>query len=139
MSTTLLSAFYDIDFLCKVRGGSKDRGRRASRKSLEFSDLNFCSLLLGDPLPILTFWGREKSRSLQLCSCLVGGEKEPGREEGRAGGSGCSCLVYPEPTAATLLGASRTEFAPPRPAAHGLRITCRNPARPEMVVRLLLR
>lgn len=75
MSTTLLSAFYDIDFLCKVRGGEgrEEDGQGGSPWSFQAwpSVLGF-----GGPLPSLTFWAWEKCRSLQ---CVL----EPcGRGEG---------------------------------------------------------
>lgn len=109
--------------------GSKEGGRRAGRKPLEFSDFASAFRLWGTP-PHLDF-GVGKSPGVRsgVCSCLVGGEKGS-REGGRAGGSRCRCLVSPAPIAATLPGTSRTGFAPPKLAAHGLRITCRNRARP---------
>lgn len=62
MSTTLLSAFYDIDFLCKVRGGAgREKGRR---KRFEFPDFACRPRLLED-LFHLDFSGWEKSWSLQ--------------------------------------------------------------------------
>lgn len=128
MSTTLLSAFYDIDFLCKVReGGRRGEGGPAGSPSRVLR-LCLCPRLLGRRSPRLDFAvGENPGVCCTVCSCLVGGEKELG---GRAGGSRCRCLVSPAPAAATLPGASRTGFAPPRLAAHGLRITCRNRAPP---------
>jgi len=103
--------------------GNKEGGRRAGRKPLEFSDFASALRFWGTP-PHLDFGvGKSSGVCCSVCSCFVGGEKEQG---GRAGGSRCRCLVSPAPTAATLPGASRTGFAPPRLAAYGLRITCRN-------------
>ena len=96
--------------------GGREGGGKARRKPFEISGLALCPRLW-ESFPRLDFWVREKSWSLQcVFSRLVGGEKE---KRGRAGGSSCSCLVSPQPTTATLPGASRTGFAPPRPAAHG--------------------
>lgn len=54
MSTTLLSAFYDIDFLCKVREGARREpgGRKEGRQEApRVFRLCLCPPLLGHPSP----------------------------------------------------------------------------------------
>lgn len=86
MSTTLLPSFYDLDFLCKVRGGSKERRRRASRKPFKFSDFTFCPRLLGDPPSTLTFLVSRKIPKFAVVVLVPCGRGEgAGREKGQEG------------------------------------------------------
>lgn len=69
MSTTLLSAFYDIDFLCKVRGGTRrEEGGRAGSPS-SFQTLPLFSAF-GGPLPTLTFLG--PGENPEVCRSCAG-------------------------------------------------------------------
>lgn len=134
MSTTLMSAFYDIDFLCKVRGGARRKEGGQAGSPSRFQTLSSVLSFWGIP-PHLDFLGSRKIPKFAVVMFVSCGRGEgAGREEGQ---EGAAVAVSPEPTAATLPGASRTESAPPRPAAHRLRITCRKPARPGVGVRLL--
>jgi len=83
MSTTLLSAFYDIDFLCKVREGTRrEEGGQAGSPS------SFQTLLLpsafGAPLPTLTLGSGKVLEFVVVCvRALWAGRRS--REEGQEG------------------------------------------------------
>lgn len=80
MSTTLLSAFYDIDFLCKVRGGPR-REKADKQEALRVFRLCLLPSAFGGPLSTLTFGVEKNPRVCRgCCLCLVGGEKQGGRK-----------------------------------------------------------
>lgn len=63
MSTTLLSAFYDIDFLCKVRGGAR-REKAGKQEARGVFRLCFLPSTFRRPFSTLTFGVGKKSPSL---------------------------------------------------------------------------
>lgn len=86
MSTTLLSAFYDIDFLCKVRGRGKEGGREEERQ--EGSPSRFqawpSALGFGSPFLALTFGFGKNPGVCSVCSRALWAERRR-REEGLEG------------------------------------------------------
>lgn len=127
MSTTLLSAFYDIDFLCKV---SRQRERMVD--GLE---------LFGVPR-----LGRRGGRDPSKLTLRVEGSPEVsstvlatvGVESWEGASSGWSSRAPPERTAATLPGLPGQCLRRP-PRGHGPRITWLDPERPGWASSTLLR
>ena len=114
MSTTLLSPFYDIDFLCKVC-------RQPERMADGLEPFGVPRLAAGPGRG-----GRDPSKLTLRVEGSPGVSRTVGVERAS---SGWSSRAPPEPTAATLPGLPGQRLRRP-PRGHGPRITWLDPERP---------